>query len=37
MSDRAGDSSSVKIIRSIMVKGLEALGVECMVAAHRAA
>ena len=25
MSDRAGDSSSVKIIRSIMVKGLEAL------------
>ena len=36
MSDRAGDSSSVKIIRSIMVKGLEALGVECMVAAHRA-
>lgn len=36
MSDRAGDSSSVKIIRSIMVKGLEALGVECMVAAQRA-
>ena len=36
MSGRAGDSSSVKIIRSIMVKGLEALGVECMVAAHRA-
>ena len=36
MSDRAGDASSVKIIRSVMVKGLEALGVECMVAAHRA-
>ena len=36
MSNCAGDSSSVKIIRSIMVKGLEALGVECMVAAHRA-
>ena len=36
MSDRAGDASAVKIIRSIMVKGLEALGVECMVAAHRA-
>jgi 3-hydroxyisobutyrate dehydrogenase-like beta-hydroxyacid dehydrogenase len=36
MSDRAGDASSVKIIRSVMVKGMEALGVECMVAAHRA-
>jgi len=36
MSDRAGDASAVKIIRSIMVKGLEALGVECLVAAHRA-
>jgi 3-hydroxyisobutyrate dehydrogenase len=36
MSERAGDASAVKIIRSIMVKGLEALGVECLVAAHRA-
>ena len=36
MSDRAGDASAVKIIRSVMVKGMEALGVECMVAAHRA-
>ena len=36
MSERAGDASSVKIIRSVMVKGMEALGVECMVAAHRA-
>ena len=36
MSDRAGDASAVKIIRSIMVKGLEALGVECLVAAQRA-
>jgi 3-hydroxyisobutyrate dehydrogenase len=36
MSARAGDASSVKIIRSVMVKGMEALGVECMVAAHRA-
>ncbi len=36
MSNRAGDASAVKIIRSIMVKGLEALGVECFVAAHRA-
>lgn len=36
MSDRAGDASSVKIIRSVLVKGMEALSVECMVAAHRA-
>ncbi|MEM7404704.1 MAG: DUF1932 domain-containing protein [Pseudomonadota bacterium] len=36
LSDRAGDASAVKIIRSVMVKGLEVLGVECMVAAHRA-
>ena len=36
MSERAGDASSVKIIRSVMVKGIEALGVECMVATHRA-
>lgn len=36
MSERVGDASSVKIIRSVMVKGIEALGVECIVAAHRA-
>ncbi|MFT5175353.1 MAG: 3-hydroxyisobutyrate dehydrogenase [Gammaproteobacteria bacterium] len=36
MSARAGDASSVKIIRSVMAKGMEALSVECMVAAHRA-
>lgn len=36
MSDRAGDASAVKIIRSIMVKGIEALAVECMVTAQRA-
>lgn len=36
MSNRAGDASAVKIIRSVMVKGMEALAVECMVAAHRA-
>lgn len=36
MSARAGDASAVKIIRSVMVKGLEALGVECLVAARRA-
>ena len=36
MSARAGDASAVKIIRSVMLKGIEALGVECLVAAHRA-
>jgi 3-hydroxyisobutyrate dehydrogenase-like beta-hydroxyacid dehydrogenase len=36
LSARAGDASAVKIIRSVMVKGLEALGVECLVAARRA-
>jgi 3-hydroxyisobutyrate dehydrogenase-like beta-hydroxyacid dehydrogenase len=36
MSARAGDASAVKIIRSVMVKGIEALGVECLVAARRA-
>ena len=36
LSARAGDASAVKIIRSVMVKGIEALGVECLVAARRA-
>ncbi|MCB1740107.1 MAG: NAD(P)-dependent oxidoreductase [Gammaproteobacteria bacterium] len=35
LSDRAGDASAVKILRSIMTKGIEALAVECLVAAHR--
>ncbi|MFT6580475.1 MAG: 3-hydroxyisobutyrate dehydrogenase-like beta-hydroxyacid dehydrogenase [Alphaproteobacteria bacterium] len=35
LSDKIGDASGVKIIRSVMIKGVEALSVECLVAAHR--
>lgn len=31
-----GDASAIKMIRSVMVKGLEALSAECAIAAHRA-
>lgn len=31
-----GDASAIKMIRSVMVKGLEALSAECALAAHRA-
>lgn len=31
-----GDASAIKMIRSVMVKGIEALTAECMLAAHRA-
>lgn len=34
LNDRAGDASAVKMLRSIMVKGMEALAVECLVAAR---
>lgn len=34
--DRVGDASSVKMIRSVMVKGMEALSAECFLAARRA-
>ena len=34
LNDRAGDASAVKMLRSIMVKGIEALAVECLVAAR---
>ncbi|MBI4183694.1 MAG: NAD(P)-dependent oxidoreductase [Proteobacteria bacterium] len=34
-STRAGDASAVKMLRSIVMKGLEAISVECLVAAHR--
>jgi 3-hydroxyisobutyrate dehydrogenase-like beta-hydroxyacid dehydrogenase len=34
--DKVGDASSIKMIRSVMVKGLEALSAECILAAHRA-
>ncbi len=35
LATRVGDASAVKILRSVMVKGIEALAVECLVAAHR--
>lgn len=35
LSDRIGDASAVKILRSVLMKGIEALSVECLVAAHR--
>jgi len=35
LNDRVGDASSVKILRSVLVKGIEALSVECLTAAHR--
>jgi 3-hydroxyisobutyrate dehydrogenase-like beta-hydroxyacid dehydrogenase len=31
-----GDASAIKMIRSVMVKGVEALTAECLLAAHRA-
>lgn len=31
-----GDASAIKMIRSVMIKGLEALSAECALAAHRA-
>lgn len=34
--DAVGDASSIKMIRSIMIKGLEALTAECLLAARRA-
>jgi 3-hydroxyisobutyrate dehydrogenase-like beta-hydroxyacid dehydrogenase len=35
LNDRAGDASAVKMLRSIMLKGIEALAVECLVAAQQ--
>ena len=34
LNDQAGDASAVKMLRSIMMKGIEALAVECLVAAR---
>ncbi len=34
-SERIGAASSVKMCRSIMIKGLEALAIECAMTAHR--
>lgn len=33
---RIGDAAAIKMIRSVMIKGIEALTAECMLAAHRA-
>ncbi|MBB4633021.1 NAD(P)-dependent oxidoreductase [Sphingosinicella soli] len=33
---KVGDASAIKMIRSVMVKGIEALTAECVLAAHRA-
>ncbi|HEY0624530.1 DUF1932 domain-containing protein [Sphingomonas sp.] len=33
---KVGDASAIKMIRSVMVKGIEALTAECILAAHRA-
>lgn len=35
-SDAVGASSSIKMIRSVMIKGMEALTLECMLAARKA-
>lgn len=34
--DRVGDASSIKMLRSVMVKGFEALTAECLLAARQA-
>ncbi|MCK8075670.1 DUF1932 domain-containing protein [Vibrio sp. 1CM2L] len=36
VSDQVGEASSIKMIRSVMVKGLEALTTECLLAARKA-
>lgn len=36
ISEQVGDASQIKMLRSAMVKGLEALTTECMLAAHQA-
>ena len=35
LSDQIGVASAVKMCRSVLIKGLEALTVECLLAAHR--
>ncbi len=35
LNETVGDASAVKILRSVLMKGLEALSVECLVAARR--
>ena len=36
IGERVGDASSIKMMRSVVIKGLEALTTECLVAARRA-
>lgn len=36
VSEKVGDASTVKMVRSIMIKGIESLTVECMLAAVKA-
>jgi 3-hydroxyisobutyrate dehydrogenase-like beta-hydroxyacid dehydrogenase len=36
VGDAVGDASAIKMIRSVMIKGMEALTAECMLAAMRA-
>lgn len=36
VSDHVGDASTVKMVRSVMIKGIESLVVECMLAAVKA-
>ncbi|WP_438811351.1 hypothetical protein, partial [Salmonella enterica] len=35
VGDRAGDAATLKLLRSIFTKGVEALAVECLVAAEK--
>ena len=34
--DQIGDTSSIKMMRSVMIKGVEKLFAECLLAARRA-
>lgn len=36
VGEKVGDASSIKMLRSVMIKGLEALSAECFLAARRA-
>ena len=36
MGDAVGDASTIKMLRSVMIKGMEALSAECFLAARRA-
>lgn len=36
MGENVGDASSIKMLRSVMIKGMEALTAECLLAARRA-